>query len=1029
MSRLNQSKYDFIYLKNAYDNDRTSGLPDLLAASYKTVIIIFLILFSLVLNSVQAAGDTGLEGDDRYAGRFPIGFNFQYYDKSVSHFYASTNGLLQFSNPTIGYNNQCLPAAFNNTLYVFWDDLRTHVDGQPVGKIEYQTLGEAPNRKLVVQWTNQYFFGSNLPMGTFQAILFEGTHQIKYQYRNLLDDRSQGNSATIGLQGPNGQFEQVSCDQAGSLRSGQAITFTLNDDRSGYIVDTDAEFNFIDISGLIMNAPEPNARYTNQAPVWTWTQIASLTRYQIEIQNNVGEPVHQETVGNTESYVYNAALTHGQSYRAKIRGSINDGGTWESWSELSTPVTVDLIKPTAILNAFERMPNTTANVAYQVSDDLSGLRSVQLQIATDSGFTQIIHEAALPVNQTLFTLEQLPTNNVLYARIKAVDNAGNSSEFSATAMLELTAPMVITPVNGTKVTQPEVTVSGKTYPNATVIVSLNGITLGTTIVADDNGDFSANLALTIEQTYRLSVKAQTSHSTTPDSYEVTFSYQDATGTVMFATPAENATLSAPTEIAIVIANEVAIDRVVIYANDAPITTLTALPYRFVWNITESENGAQTLKAIATASNGKTYSAQRLVTVDVSPVPVPPTAYTGKLSSIMPSISYGQPIIIEGLAIDRTTAKAIANAPLRIVLINSGFQRYINVSTDDSGYFSYRFVPQQTDKGRYGVAVIHPKETNVTAEKEFYIDRVSFNFNGYHLTAARNIPAKIAINATMDSATNGLYWLVRAEDQPNGQLPEGISIISDPVSIPAGATAPTYVSITADDNAADFGTIVAVARTLESDDIPRGKLHIQYRLTEARSVLYTLPNYLETGLAQEESITEVLTLANRGLTTAGNLYFTLQDQQGNAAPSWVFLSNADSIRTVGLDDKIPLNITAQPDSSVSEGIYRFVLHIRSDNQSDMRIPVIISVVQNGTGAIRFDVADLYTSTLDENNQPIPGVADATIKLYNETVFTEQYTLKTDVNGIALASQLPPFICTALRHRNIKPAAAVFAFCRA
>lgn len=200
--------------------------------------IAMILMLSLLCSQYSfAATNTGLSGDDNVAGPFPVGFNFNYYGKTYDKFYVSTNGLIQFLSPTNQYNNTCLP-ALNNTLYVFWDDLRTNVAGQPTGKIEYEVRGEAPNRKLIVQWTNQYFYGSNLPMGTFQAILSEGSNQIKYQYRYLSDERSMGNSATIGMQSTTtASYAQIGCNSANVIKPEQAISYTPNNDFSKYTVN------------------------------------------------------------------------------------------------------------------------------------------------------------------------------------------------------------------------------------------------------------------------------------------------------------------------------------------------------------------------------------------------------------------------------------------------------------------------------------------------------------------------------------------------------------------------------------------------------------------------------------------------------------------------------------------------------------------------------------------------------------------------------------------------------------------------
>src|SRR5690606_27308202 len=289
-------------------------------------------------------------------------------------FHASTNGLLQFANPSTAYSNSCLTSGggSSNTIFVFWDDLRTDVSGQPAGKIQYETIGQAPHRKLVVQWTNQYFYGSNLPMGTFQAVLHEGSNEVKLQYRYLREAQSTGSSATIGMRGTPGQLNQHRSNQLNAVAAEQAISYMPSADGSSYTVDTAAPYEFLDISGLTPDAPAPAARYLNTSPSWSWVKIPELNLYQIEVQTDAGETVLSETLGDVGAYIWSEGFVSGQTYRARVRGSVNNGGTWELWSGLSQPVTVDLVAPQAQMVSGVQIGEGAITWRYSATDALSG---------------------------------------------------------------------------------------------------------------------------------------------------------------------------------------------------------------------------------------------------------------------------------------------------------------------------------------------------------------------------------------------------------------------------------------------------------------------------------------------------------------------------------------------------------------------------------------------------------------------------------------------------------------------------------
>lgn len=130
----------------------------------------------------------------------PIGFNFEYFGNVYSNIIIHSNGFLSFVsdlNPTVA---QLLPNATepNNLIALDWDDFNPN-DG---GSITYATEGSAPNRKLIVTFTNVPHFGSaGALLNTFQGILYEGSNIIDMQITSLSTD---GGSRTQGIENADG---------------------------------------------------------------------------------------------------------------------------------------------------------------------------------------------------------------------------------------------------------------------------------------------------------------------------------------------------------------------------------------------------------------------------------------------------------------------------------------------------------------------------------------------------------------------------------------------------------------------------------------------------------------------------------------------------------------------------------------------------------------------------------------------------------------------------------------------------------
>ena len=148
---------------------------------------------------ISASGFQIGEGDDRQF-TIPIGFDFEFYGTGYDTAYVGTNGILGFSSSGMSsLSNQLLPepSAPNNLVSAFWDDLRV----QSPDRLLREVVGQAPNRKLVVEWFGVTEFGNSGASHTFEVILEERTGNILVQYLSMNGDLD---SATVGIENATG---------------------------------------------------------------------------------------------------------------------------------------------------------------------------------------------------------------------------------------------------------------------------------------------------------------------------------------------------------------------------------------------------------------------------------------------------------------------------------------------------------------------------------------------------------------------------------------------------------------------------------------------------------------------------------------------------------------------------------------------------------------------------------------------------------------------------------------------------------
>ena len=131
-------------------------------------------------------GYTGIPitaGDDPFVGPFEIGFEFEFFGEPQTQFAVSPNGLVSFDIPQyIGLSHQEATAIPNNifikTIMGPYQDLFSKPIQPHNEFIYYQTVGNAPERKLIVGWCEAPMFGCPSLNVTYQIVLHESDNRI-----------------------------------------------------------------------------------------------------------------------------------------------------------------------------------------------------------------------------------------------------------------------------------------------------------------------------------------------------------------------------------------------------------------------------------------------------------------------------------------------------------------------------------------------------------------------------------------------------------------------------------------------------------------------------------------------------------------------------------------------------------------------------------------------------------------------------------------------------------------------------------
>jgi hypothetical protein len=170
-------------------------------------------LCPLDFTDISVTGTVIVNGDDDISSLLDLPFSLTLCNISYTTYSINTNGVIFLGG--VGnnyYSNVAIPFSYTGPPFiaVYWDDL--------VGPTYAQTLGTAPNRVFVAQWTG-IFYAGNAPVSC--QVRFNEDGNTTYSYVE-----GDGSSATIGFYSDPTCWQQISFNTPFSVPS----TFCLTND-------------------------------------------------------------------------------------------------------------------------------------------------------------------------------------------------------------------------------------------------------------------------------------------------------------------------------------------------------------------------------------------------------------------------------------------------------------------------------------------------------------------------------------------------------------------------------------------------------------------------------------------------------------------------------------------------------------------------------------------------------------------------------------------------------------------------------
>jgi hypothetical protein len=242
--------------------------------------------------------------------------------------------------------------------------------------------------------------------------------------------------------------------------------------------------------------------------------------------------------------------------------------------------------------------------------------------------------------------------------------------------------------------------------------------------------------------------------------------------------------------------------------------------------------------------------------------------------------------------------------------------------------------------------------------------------------------------------------------PETPLPAGMSIaLPEDRLLQAGQQYTNNVMVSATTEAPNSGYVLLEVKDKDADRL-LSYVRLNYEFSEASGKLVFNKSYVQTGVAQTESTTEIFTIKNTGFADIQNLETRLENTDTTPAPNWLSLISGANMSSLDIGSTQEMEILINPGDNIAEGQYQFNLIVDSESSGLQKaLPIFVNISQSGIGNVYFHVADIYTATLDDQGSAIPGLAGAKLKLQNELVFSEVYESTSNEFGDVSIDDIP------------------------
>ncbi|MEW6606445.1 MAG: DUF2341 domain-containing protein [bacterium] len=344
------------------------------------------------------------------------------------------------------------------------------------------------------------------------------------------------------------------------------------------------------------------------------------------------------------------------------------------------------------------------------------------------------------------------------------------------------------------------------------------------------------------------------------------------------------------------------------------------------------------------------------------------------------------VTISGLATDSEDGTPVAYALVKIGIKTKGIARYNNVSADENGSYTYKFIPIPGEAGKYTVWAVHPDVIVEECDTTFTIlglaikpNKIEFtmsknNTDSFHI-AVHNIGetplAEVRLNIIDKNPADGV----------TGKVSPSVINLLQP-----GEETKFKIEITAAIDTPSLALFELMATTAEG--ISRyGSLTVQ--LKEAIPIGHLNPYEIKKGMMSGEEIIESISVINAGYNTLKEVTI------GSPTLAWISVITDKAVGNIDPQKSRSFNIKIHPPKDLATGQYQDRIDITSSNYQTLSLYINILITTSKVGNVLFIIRDIFSKP----------VGTASISAASQELKIVTFSGKTDSEGKAFLKDIP------------------------